>query len=174
MPIDEEKFQLMMDKEAIRELALLYCRGVDRKDYALLRTLYTKDGTDTHGRHFDGPADEYVDFLEQALQTARIGAHYLCNHLIEVDGDQAQGEVYALGFHQMPDEAGKMHEEFVGVRYLDHYRKENGQWRFASRNVMFDLESIKPITSTAPVPVPEDDSSYHDLTARAFNRGERA
>ncbi|TXS96157.1 nuclear transport factor 2 family protein [Parahaliea maris] len=171
MSLDERPIRTLLAKEEIRELALLYCRGVDRKDYNLLRTLYTRDGTDTHGRHFDGPAGEYVDFLAGALTTARIGAHYLCNHLIEVDGETAQGEVYALGFHQMPDGNGGMREEFVGVRYLDHYRREDGRWRFASREVMFDLEHDRPIAGLPPAPDGVEDPSYRVLSGRLFSRG---
>lgn len=173
MTIDEQAIKVMLAKEEIRELTLLYCRGVDRKDYELLRTLYTRDGTDTHGRHFDGPAEGYVDFLETALTNARIGAHYLCNHLIEVNGDQAEGEVYALGYHQMPDGKGGMREEFVGVRYLDRYRKEDGRWRFASRHVVFDLEDVRPIDCPSTVPDPEDDTSYRLFSSRKFGRGPR-
>ncbi len=57
----------LLAKEAIRELAMLYSRGVDRKDSALLRDLYTGDATDTHGDTYDGDAAGYVDFLEQAF-----------------------------------------------------------------------------------------------------------
>jgi hypothetical protein len=50
MSIDQNSLATLIAKEAIRELDLLYSRGVDRNVAALLRTLYTKDATDTHGR----------------------------------------------------------------------------------------------------------------------------
>ena len=61
-----ETLETLIAKEEIRELAMLYSRGVDRKDPELLRDLYTGDATDTHGDSFDGGAEAYVDFLEQA------------------------------------------------------------------------------------------------------------
>ncbi len=59
----EARIRLLEDEKSIRDLVLLYCRASDRKDLDLLRTLYTKDGTDTHGKIFDGPASEFIDFL---------------------------------------------------------------------------------------------------------------
>lgn len=46
MSSDQDALAKLLAKDEIRELALLYSRGVDRKDPALLRTLYTKDGMD--------------------------------------------------------------------------------------------------------------------------------
>lgn len=169
---NDDAIRILLAKEEIRELALLYCRGVDRKDMDLLRTLYTRDGWDAHGAHFSGPAGEYVDFLSMALQNVRIGAHYVCNHLIAVHGDEAEGEVYALGYHQMMDGQGGLIEDFVGVRYIDQYRIEDGRWRFARREVLFDLESNRPIpTPAGTVPVGAQDRSYALLRDRLFGRG---
>ena len=56
MGIDQKALAVLMAKDEIRELAMLYSRGVDRRDGELLRTLYTKDGTDNHGKHFNGSA----------------------------------------------------------------------------------------------------------------------
>ena len=57
----------LVAKDEIRELALLYSRGVDRKDAALLRDLYIDDATDTHGDSFDGPAQDYAALPERAF-----------------------------------------------------------------------------------------------------------
>lgn len=172
MDIDQKELAELVSKEKIRELALLYSRGVDRKDAALLRTLYTADATDTHGDTFDGPAEEYVDFLEKAFPYMRYSGHHVCNHLISVDGDQAEGEVYAVAYHVLPDGDDGWQEDLMCVRYLDHYRRESdGCWRFAKRVVTYDMRNRRPISP--PEENGTDDPSYSDLKHLLFARGPR-
>ena len=165
----------LIAKDEIRELAMLYSRGVDRKDGALLRTLYTKDATDTHGDTFDGPAGEYVEFLERSFPYMRYSGHHICNHLISVNGNDAEGEIYALAYHLIPDQKGGWLEDFMCVRYIDSYRKEeDGRWRFAKRVVTYDLRSRRPVEAPeGAAPDPADDPSYAALASRLFARGPR-
>lgn len=175
MGIDQQALATLTAKEDIRQLVLLYSRGVDRKDIDLLRTLYAKDATDDHGRHFKGRADDYLRFLEQSFPHMRMSGHYVCNHLISVNGGEAEGEVYALAYHLIPDGKGGTVEDFAGVRYIDRYRKEDGRWLFAQRVVEFDFRSKRPVaTPEGATPVPADDASYTTLASRLFARGERA
>src|ERR1700730_13522368 len=74
MSIEETTLATLLAKEEIRELAMLYSRGVDRKDIELLRTLYAKDATDHHGRFFSGSADDYLRFLEKSFPSTAIRA----------------------------------------------------------------------------------------------------
>jgi hypothetical protein len=175
MSIDQKNLATLLAKEEIRELVLLYSRGVDRKDIELLRTLYAKDATDHHGKHFSGAADDYLLFLEKSLPHMRYSGHHVCNHLISVDGDHGEGEVYALAYHLIPDGKGGTVEDFAGVRYIDRYRKENGRWLFASRIVSFDIRTIRPMpTPEGAALVPAEDLSYTSLSSRLFSRGPRA
>lgn len=161
----------LIAKDDIRTLAMLYSRGVDRKDVALLRTLYTADGWDDHGPHFNGPAKDYVDFLERALPHMHIGGHHICNHLISVDGDSGEGEVYAIAWHLIPDGAGGLKHDIQAVRYIDNYRREDGAWRFARRTVTFDMKMVVPADDHGAKPDPERDASYGALTSKLFARG---
>ena len=166
--------ETLLAKEDIRELVLLYSRGVDRKDGDLLRTLYTADATDTHGDTFDGPASDYVDFLEKSFPYMRYSGHHVCNHLISVDGNEGEGEVYALAWHLIPDGKGGWQEDFMCVRYIDKYRKErDGRWRFARRIVTYDLRSRQAAHASNGEPSAEE-PSYSALTSRLFARGGRA
>jgi ketosteroid isomerase-like protein len=175
MVVDSRALDTLLDKEKIRDLVLLYSRGVDRKDIELLKTLYTKDATDDHGSHFKGPADAYLEFLAKSLPHLIAGGHFVCNHLISTDGDTAEGEVYALAYHVFPDGKGGAVQDVAGVRYIDRYAKQNGRWLFASRVVTFDFREVKPVaTPVGPVPVPADDPSYKNLVNRLFARGPRA
>jgi len=169
--------QALIDKEAIRDLVLLYSRGVDRKDLDLLRDLYTADATDTHGDTYDGPAEGYLQFLAASLPHMRYSGHHVANHMISVDGDEAEGEVYALAFHAIPDAQGGMLEDLKLVRYIDKYRRcEDGRWRFAKRTVTYDYQSRQPIdeTSAALLPAVDQDPGVLELVHALFQRGARS
>jgi hypothetical protein len=174
MSFDQNALAALFAKEEIRELALLYSRGVDRKDGALLRTLYARGATDTHGDTFDGNAEDYVQFLERAFPYMRYSGHHICNHLVSVDGDRGEGEVYALAYHVIPDGKGGWLEDLMCVRYLDHYCREDGRWRFAKRVVTYDQRSRRPIPPAELSAVPESDPSFGVLRSRLFARGARA
>jgi hypothetical protein len=170
----QDALATLIAKEEIRDLAMLYSRGVDRKDPALLRSLYTKDGMDYHGKFFQGTAEDYVQFLEQGMPHMRYSGHHICNHLISVDGDEGEGEVYALAYHLIPDGKGGFLEDLQPVRYVDRYRKEDGHWRFAQRVVEFDMRRTRPAPYVdGPPPDPLADASYNTLTSRLFARGMR-
>ncbi len=175
MSIDRKSMQVLVAKDEIRELAQLYSRGVDRKDIGLLGTLYTKDATDHHGSHFSGTADAYIEFLAKSLPHIHVGGHFICNHLISViDDENAEGEVYALAYHYIPDGKGGTVRDVAGVRYIDRYRKENDRWRFAKRVVVFDFRDVKPVPPPAgTAPVAHEDPSYTTLVSRLFARGPR-
>jgi ketosteroid isomerase-like protein len=178
MPMDaadaSAALQALLDKEAIRELVLLYSRAIDRKDVALLRDLYTEDATDSHGDSFDGPAQDYCDFIAQSLPYMPYSGHHACNHLISVEGDEGNGEVYALAYHLIPDSNGGQDEDFMAVRYIDNYRRcSDGKWRFSKRVVTYDLKIRRPFDGGGLLGLGEADPSYQVCGQRLFQRGPR-
>ena len=122
--------QVLIDKDAIRDLVLCYSRSIDRQDFAFLRTLYTADAMeDNHGGGYSGPAEGYIRWLEGVMPRLGITTHAVQNHLIAVEGaDRAQGEVYVTAYHTLPAEGGGWTDLIHGMRYLDHYAKVDGRW----------------------------------------------
>lgn len=172
-----EALQQLIDKEAVRELVLCYSRAIDRKDFELLRDLYTDDAIDRHGPEFEGDADSFVEKLRGSLPGYPYTAHHVCNHLISVDGDEANGEVYALALHCIPDEENPTErlEDFLAVRYIDNYRRcSDGKWRFSVRNVSFDMHIVRPFDGDGVLGESEVDPSYEVCRHRLFQRGARA
>ncbi len=171
---ESDQLQCILDKEAIRDLVLLYSRAIDRKDPALLRDLYTADATELHGDSYEGSAAGYCDFIERVLPHMPYSGHHICNHLISVDGDAGSGEVYGLAFHLIPDRAGGQIEDFMAVRYIDNYRREaDGRWRFSKRVVTYDLKIRRPFTGGGTLGQGESDPSYAICLQPLFARGPR-
>jgi len=103
------------------------------------------------------------------------GGHHVCNHLISVSGDEGEGEVYTIAWHTRADAANELFEEIYLVRYLDRYRRVDGLWRFASRDVAFDLHTSRPFTEGDEIaPFGDAELSYAVLKRRLFARGPRA
>ena len=176
MAIDERLIQELLDKEAIRELAYLYSRGIDRKDPGLLRDIYTPDATDTHGDSYDGDAEGFVRFVEGSFDYMRYSAHCMCNHLISVNGDEGSGEVYAIAYHYLPDQnrPGEWVEDVMCVRYIDNYRRcEDGRWRFSKRVVTYDMLIQRPYTGRGGLLGATPDPSYALEADALFRRGKR-
>jgi hypothetical protein len=174
--MDQNAIATLVAKEEIRELAMLYSRGVDRKDIELLKDLYAKGSTDTHGDRFDGSAEDYIVFLERSFPHLRYSGHHICNHLVSVNGETGEGEVYALAYHLYPNPDGKggMIEDLMAVRYVDRYCKEGGRWKFAQRVVTFDFQTARPVPAPeGPWPVPTEDPSCTTLSSRLFASGPR-
>ncbi|WP_232491927.1 nuclear transport factor 2 family protein [Novosphingobium kaempferiae] len=172
--IDQTTLQALIDKDAIRELVLLYSRAIDRQDIDLLRDLYTDDATDTHGDSFDGPAEDYCAFIARAFPYMPYSGHHVCNHLIAVDGDVASGEVYGLAYHLIPSREGGQEEDFMAVRYIDKYRRcEDGRWRFSKRVVTYDFKLRRPFDGGGLLGLAERDPSYAECLQPLFRRGAR-
>lgn len=173
-PQQQIAMQQLIDKDAIRDLVLLYSRAIDRQDIELLRDLYTDDATDTHGDSFDGSAQDYCRFIAGAFPFMPYSGHHICNHLIAVDGDTASGEVYALAWHLIPNREGGREEDFMAVRYIDNYRRcDDGHWRFSKRVVTYDFKLRRPFEGGGMLGQGPLDPSYAICTQRLFARGAR-
>lgn len=140
--MDPELRQLL-DKRAIEELVLNYCRAVDRRDFALLATLYHPRAIDDHGGYFSGSASEFVARLPEIIAANRLTSHHVTNMLIAVAGDYAEGEIYTLAYHLM-DTPGGATDLLVGGRYLDRYTRHEGRWLFQHRRIVLDWNQLQP------------------------------
>lgn len=177
------ELQALLDKQQIMELVYRYSRGVDRKDFALLRTLYTDDAMDDHGGLFRGSASDYIDWLEQVMQACEMTAHSVHNHLIGIESPtRAHGEVYVTAYQRMYGGSEGLAELVQGLRYLDLYEKRNGVWQFARRTLINDWTQIgtafwdleHPVMQGTPVGRTDiDDPSYQWLSHPAFARAQK-
>ncbi|TCJ37025.1 nuclear transport factor 2 family protein [Parafrankia sp. BMG5.11] len=136
-----------VDQAAIRNLVALYCRGCDRRDFALVRSLYHDDAVDDHGAMFCGGPDAFVEWLPKAMEPWELTIHSLSNSVIVIDGDVAEGEHMVRAWHRThpPDRR----EVIVYGRYLDRYQRRLGEWRFLRRSLVFDHGETRPVDEEA-------------------------
>ncbi|MEM9706909.1 MAG: nuclear transport factor 2 family protein [Pseudomonadota bacterium] len=131
-------------KDEIRDLVLRYCRAIDRRNFDALPPLFSVDALDDHGAYYQGPAAGFIEALPEIMAPMKVTSHQVFNHLIALEGDHAEGEVYVQAFHHYDDENGDPIDATVGGRYLDKYCREEGVWRFCHRKIVLDWNAIGP------------------------------
>jgi hypothetical protein len=135
--------QEWLDRIALADLVALYCRGCDRRDFDLVRSLYHDDAIDDHGAMFRGGPDAFVAWLPQAMAPWELTRHSLSNSVFAIEGDEAEGEHHVVAYHRTwPPERS---EYIVHGRYLDRYSRRNGRWRFTHRSLVFDHGEIRQV-----------------------------
>ena len=139
--------EALLDQLALRDLVMRYCRGVDRRDFALVRSLYHDDAVDDHGRMFQGGPDDFVAWLPQALAPWEATRHSISNSLFVIDGDRAEGEHYAEAWHRSPPPEAR--DYVIHGRYLDRYARREGVWKFVHRSLVFDHGAVRPVDEAA-------------------------
>jgi hypothetical protein len=169
--LQKSDLQTLLDKSALADLVLTYCRACDRRDFALVRTLYHDDAIDEHGYMFTGTPDEFVAWLPQAMSQFEATVHAVSNMLFKVNGDKAEGEIYTLAYHRTPGPNAQ--EIVIGGRYLDVYEKRGGVWKFFRRALACDYVENRTVDQAAyqqfaagapPGRADLSDPSYQKLT----------
>lgn len=125
----------VVDRLALQHLVAAYGHGIDRRDYALLKSLYHDDAIDDHSPYYCGSASGYIEWLPGMLATWSATTHTMFNMVFLLDGDRAEGIISARAWHRTADGT----REFTAWgRYADRYEKRDGVWRFAHRFFVLD------------------------------------
>jgi ketosteroid isomerase-like protein len=139
---DQRALRGLLDRQAITDVIYRYSRAVDRKDYALLASVYWPDAVDDHIA-FSGDVAGFIAWVSGFTGSMNT-THFIGNILIEFQDDEhAFVETYVIGFHDMPGATGR--EDFVGGgRYLDRLEKRGDEWRIARRDITLDFQMRAP------------------------------
>ncbi len=163
----EARLRLVEDRQAIHDVIVRYCRGVDRSDPDLVLAAFHDDAIDNH-------FGVVLPFREAigTLKAARSGGggppskttsmHNICNVLIAVDGDIARCESYVIVIVRIPQDGGAIDWMHAG-RYVDRFERRNGEWRIAYRTVVYDLERSDEVV---PAPDGLSQARYLDNAVR--------
>jgi len=124
-------------KDAIRDLASAYAIACDEHDMPRLMSLFTEDAC------FDAPngamvatgKDAIRDMFEATFKIRGPAFHWTHDITVEIDSsdpDKATGLVLS---HAETTPSGVV--SIAAMRYYDDYRRDNGTWRFARREIHF-------------------------------------
>ncbi len=169
----DEQIDEMIGKLEIMDAMARYSRGIDRRDEELLRTVYHEDSVDNHGFGLSAGGWDIAalvrrdgkGFPDQWKQTL----HFLGQHLIQVDGDRAESEVYFMA-HAIYEHDGKDWDQVSAGRYLDTWERRDGTFRISQRTVVYDWFRTDPINTQWPGPDHDVPKMYHGGEALPANR----
>jgi uncharacterized protein (TIGR02246 family) len=119
------------DRQDISDLLVRYATGIDRRDWALFRTVFTDDCALDYGEigAWKG-VDAVAEFMQQAHALAGHTMHRLSNQAITVDGDKAAARTYIDGLIMFGDNESGVNA--IGFYDDEIVRTEDG-WRIARR-----------------------------------------
>ncbi len=137
----EAKLQEMLDKQEIHDLLMRYCRGVDRGDAELIRSVYHADGIDDHGDMILKAAEIPELFVKLSARSPFGGMHFIGNVLIEVDGDIAFAESYFMAIKDIAREAKRFIRIRAG-RYVDKLERRLGRWGIVERVLLDEWNRV--------------------------------
>jgi len=130
---------MLLDKQAVTEVLLGYCRAIDRRDMALMRKVYWPDAIDDHAV-FRGDVEAFIAYCLPFLDGV-VTQHRISNIWIDMTGpDSAFSECYFSAFHDFPAPTGgnARLERIVGGRYCDRHERRGDEWRIIARTVVLD------------------------------------
>jgi hypothetical protein len=139
-------------RQQIAELTQAYCRGVDRADEALLKSIFHDDSIVVSGA-FNGNGQQFaVEICAIVRAVFDQTLHSIDHQWIEVTGDAAMGETYVVAVSTMTDlERGKS-EMLTGGRYLDRFIRRDGIWKFAARTFVSEWSRVDGTSCTEDAP----------------------
>lgn len=135
----------MVVEHKITTIIYRYCRGIDRRDFDLVRSCYHGDASEAHG-DYQGGIEGFVARTRQSLARCERTMHFVGNVLIEMlDSDRARAESYTLAFHRLPERSGAPRDRVVGLRYVDVFTCRLSEWRIQARQTVCDWTRTDPI-----------------------------
>ena len=127
--------QELSDRFEIQDLVHYYAHLIDQKSLDDLRQVFTEDA------HVDysafggsvGNLETTITFLQGALTNELFpnSQHLNANIQVELDGDRARGRVMCFNPMEMALPDGASQTYFLGVWYVDEYRRTADGWRIS-------------------------------------------
>ena len=155
------------DRLEIQQALYRYARGVDRRDWDLVRSTYHPDGYDDHG-NYKGGIDGFIESLKKRHATVEQSMHVLANCLIDFAGpDRALVETYFSTYQRVAPSAGEARKIYlrgqpirddeavegtVYGRYVDVFERRAGEWRVLKRTVVFEVYKGSPAPAGGGMP----------------------
>ncbi len=123
--------QLLLDRAELHDLVMRYASGVDKRDFDLVEACFAED-VDATSWGFDNRFD--LMNLIRGVAVFHTTMHMMGNQFIEVDGDDAAIDTYAMLTHHLTNAEGEPFElNMSGNRYVEKLRRTVDGWVIVQR-----------------------------------------
>jgi hypothetical protein len=134
----------LIAQQEIRDVLHRYCRGVDRRQWELVRSCYHVGATDSHGV-YDGDAGGFIDVARVGMTRYESTMHFMGNPCIEITGDTARSETYTIAYHRLAGGSTPSRDLTIGLRYVDDFAYRAGKWKIATRICVYEWSRIDEV-----------------------------
>ena len=141
------------DRLEIQDVIHRWCRGVDRRDWELVRTVFHPDAHDDHGM-FSGGIEDMIAWLIERHAEITQSMHHTGNITIDFAGpDKAIVETQIMARQRYAESAQAARIAMLGEevgsapgvldmsgagRYVDLFERRDGHWKIAKRIVVYE------------------------------------
>lgn len=153
----DQKLNQLLDKQEIEEVIARFARGCDRRDADLMVSTFHTDGVFVRP-HIDEPPKPVgsAGWGANAVRTldglSKSSTHYILQTLIDLDGDTAYAESYALTC-VVEDKDGEEKALFRAVRLFHRLERRDGEtWKIAYRTTRVEGFFVQSPLANIKVP----------------------
>ena len=120
------------DFTVITRLQYDYAFGIDTRDFALLRSVFTDDITMDFADYSGRPsaklkADDWVSGCSTLFNGLDATQHVMSNPVVDVNGNTATCRMYMKAEHFLENDQSAS-SFTIGGYYIDKLEKQNGTW----------------------------------------------
>jgi ketosteroid isomerase-like protein len=122
------------DRDAIIDLTIAYCWALDSRAWDELDLVFTPDATAELGRSLHG-LKAIKRLVSDVLEPLEVSQHFVTNHQVHVEGDQARSRCYFLAQHVRTD-GHDADQLVIAGRYEDELTRTDQGWRISRRRLV--------------------------------------
>lgn len=130
----EPAVQLLLDRAELHDLMMHYALGLDLREWPRVTGCFAPGFVARYGEREFRDAEGLTNFV-RAIERYDLTLHFMGQQLVEISGDEARMETYAMVTHEHNDPlTGFAHRWTTsGGRYIDKVKRHNGHWLIAER-----------------------------------------
>lgn len=151
-PSAQDRLQAFMDREDLFDLVRRERFARDQRRFDVMSECFHKDA---HVRTswYDGHGGEaYVEATRKLMGRTGGGKHWVFPAFAQVNRDRATVESPAMIFSRATIDGIEV-DFFVFCRFFSRAVREEGRWKIATFEVLFEKDVMKPVNPADPLPV---------------------